>query len=320
MGDPQVTVVIPTRDRWPRLESTLRGALAQEGVSLELIVVDDGSTDQTPARLAEVEDSRLRVLRHDSSRGVAVARNAALAQAAGEWIAFLDDDDLWAPQKLSRQLAAAGAAGATWVYSGAVVVDEDLRLLDDYPAPAPDTVLDMLLSYNPVPAGASNVMARADAIREVGAYDETLFQLADWDLWIRLALAGRAASCPERLLAYVQHPGGMLVSDESGLVEEFERLREKYRDACRSRGLEFDRMGLMRWMAWGHSRAGRRRQAAARYLRAGALYARRGKLWASGANLRDAVGVLFGEQLTDSGRRPLHSSGVGPPAWLDAYR
>ena len=74
MGDPRVTVVIPTRDRWPRLESTLRGALAQEGVSLELIVVDDGSTDQTPARLAEVEDSRLRVLRQESSRGVAVAR------------------------------------------------------------------------------------------------------------------------------------------------------------------------------------------------------------------------------------------------------
>src|SRR2546421_12955356 len=105
MAAPEATVIIPTRDRWPLLAVTLCGALAQEGVTLEVIVVDDGSVDQTPRRLAEVIDERVRVIRHPSSRGVAAARNSAIAAARGEWLAFLDDDDLWAPHKLRIQLA-----------------------------------------------------------------------------------------------------------------------------------------------------------------------------------------------------------------------
>jgi glycosyltransferase involved in cell wall biosynthesis len=320
MAGLEVTVVIPTRDRWPRLGPTLRGALRQEDVSLEVIVVDDGSTDETPARLAEVKDPRLRVLRHDASRGVAAARNAALATARGGWIAFLDDDDLWAPTKLRQQLSAAEEAQAAWVYSGAIVLDERLSLIDVYEAPPPAELAEMLLAYNAVPAGASNVMARADAIRGVGGYDETLSQLADWDLWIRLALAGHPAVCEEPLMAYVQHSSGMLVTDKSGLVEEFERLEEKYGEAGKERGIGFDRVGLVRWMAWGDSRGGRRVRAAGGYLRATAMYARRGKLWSSGANLRDAIGALLGEKQTDSGRRPLHSSKATLPAWVDLYR
>jgi glycosyltransferase involved in cell wall biosynthesis len=317
MAAPQVTVVIPTRDRWPRLEPTLRGALLQEDVSLEVIVVDDGSVDETPARLAEIEDPRLRVLRHDSSRGVAASRNAAVATADGDWIAFLDDDDLWAPAKLRKQLSAAQEAEATWVYSGAIVLDEGLSVIEVYEAPPPAELAEMLLAYNAVPAGASNVVARANAIRGVGGYDETLSQLADWDLWIRLALAGPPAVCEEPLMAYVQHSSGMLVTDKSGLIEEFERLEEKYREAGERRGIGFDRVGLVRWMAWGDSRGGRRLRAAGGYLQATAMYARRGKVWSSGANFRDAIGALLGERQTDSGRRPLHSN---PPAWVDLYR
>jgi glycosyltransferase involved in cell wall biosynthesis len=320
MAVPEVTVVIPTRDRWPRLEPTLRGALRQEDVSLEVVVVDDGSVDETPARLAEVKDPRLRVLRHDSSRGVAAARNGALATARGDWIAFLDDDDLWAPTKLRKQLTAAVEANAAWAFSGAIVLDERLSVLEVYEAPPPAELADMMLAYNAVPAGASNVVARADAIREVGGYDETLSQLADWDLWIRLALAGPPAVCEEPLMAYVQHPSGMLVTDKSGLIDEFERLEEKYREACEQRGIRLDRVGLVRWMAWGESRGGRRVRAAGGYLHAMAMYARRGKLWSSGANLRDAIGALLGEKQTDSGRRPLPASEAAPPPWVDLYR
>ena len=320
MADPEVTVVIPTRDRWPRLEPTLRGALRQEEVSLEVVVVDDGSVDETPARLAEMKDPRLRVLRHDSSRGVAAARNAALATARGAWIAFLDDDDLWAPAKLRMQLAAAAKAEAAWVYSAAIVLDERLSVVEVYEPPPSAELADMLLAYNAVPAGASNVVARADAIREVGGYDETLSQLADWDLWIRLALAGAPAVCEEPLMAYVQHSSGMLVSDKSGLVDEFRRLEEKYREAGEQRGIGLDRVGLVRWMAWGDSRGGRRVRAAGGSLHAMSRYARRGTLWSSGAHLRDAIGALLGEKQTDSGRRPLKSSEADPPAWVDLYR
>jgi glycosyltransferase involved in cell wall biosynthesis len=319
-AEPEVTVVIPTRDRWTRLEGTLRGALLQGGVALEVIVVDDGSVDETPARLAAVKDPRLRVIRQPASRGVSAARNAAIALARGEWVAFLDDDDLWAPEKLQELLIAARRARATWAYSGAVVLDERLSLLDEYTAPPADDIVEALLAYSAIPAGASNVVARADAIRAVGGYDEALSVLADWDLWIRLALSGPAAACEAPLIAYIQHPGGMVVMDSSGLIDEFERLEEKYREAGDQHGIRLDRMGLVRWIAWGYGRGGRRARAASRYLQAAGMYARRGKLWATGANIRDSIGALLGEDVTDSGRRPLYLSGATPPTWVELYR
>src|SRR6476469_688180 len=78
---PEVSVVIPTRDRWWLLSMTVRGALGPEGVRHEVIVVDDGSRDETPDRLAAVGDHRLRVVRHEVSRGVAAARNSGIAEA-----------------------------------------------------------------------------------------------------------------------------------------------------------------------------------------------------------------------------------------------
>ena len=79
-------------------------ALSQVGVDLEVIVVDDGSADQTTARLSEVADARLRVLRLRTPQGGARARNLGISEARGQWIAFLDDDDVWSPKKLNLQL------------------------------------------------------------------------------------------------------------------------------------------------------------------------------------------------------------------------
>ncbi|HWC32537.1 MAG TPA: glycosyltransferase family 2 protein, partial [Actinomycetota bacterium] len=122
---PEVTVVIPTRDRWSLLATAaLPAALVQEDVDLEVVVVDDGSRDETPERLAELTDPRLRVIRNLEPLGVAQARNAGIAAARGRWLAFLDDDDLWSPRKLRTQLDAARAAGASFVYAGVINVDE----------------------------------------------------------------------------------------------------------------------------------------------------------------------------------------------------
>ena len=111
MTAPQVSVAMPTRNRWPMLEQALRSALGQEAVELEVIVVDEASSDGTPERLDRIGDERVSFLRHDTPRGPAAARNAAIERARGEWIAFLDDDDLWAPGKLRTQLARAAAGG-----------------------------------------------------------------------------------------------------------------------------------------------------------------------------------------------------------------
>jgi glycosyltransferase involved in cell wall biosynthesis len=179
---PTVTVVIPTRDRWQLLSTAaLQAALLQEGVDREVIVVDDGSTDGTAEGLRSLADPRLRVIRHERPRGVAQARNAGIAAARGEWVSFLDDDDVWSPRKLRAQLDAA-ADGADFVYSIAAWLDDALSFLYCPIPPEPVGLASRLLRWNVIWGGCSNVMARTALVRRVGSFDERLFQLADWDL------------------------------------------------------------------------------------------------------------------------------------------
>ncbi len=319
---PEVTVVIPTRDRWDMLfTAALPSALGQEDVDLEVIVVDDGSTDLTPDRLADVADPRLRVVRHDRPRGVAQARNAGIRAATSEWIAFLDDDDLWAPRKLRLQLEAADAEGAPFVYGGAAAVAEDRSWLYSLPPVDPATLRSTLLSRNVLWGGCSNVVAKADGLRRLGGFDEELFQLCDWDLWIRLALAGPAAACQEVVVGCVEHPRSMLLTSEDDIFVEFAYLEAKHRATSEAEGVPFDRALFTRWVALGHRRAGRTFRSMRVYLR-GAVSNR------DPANVARALETLLGARDAGWARRVLgrpHLDGrtVEPgaePAWLALYR
>lgn len=101
---PQVSVILPTRNRAATLARAVRSVLAQSYRDLELLVVDDGSTDNTAELLQCFDDPRLRVLKHPPPHGAAAARNFAAAQARGEWLAFQDSDDEWLVDKLYRQM------------------------------------------------------------------------------------------------------------------------------------------------------------------------------------------------------------------------
>ena len=113
----EVSVIVPTRNRSALLAMTLRSVLRQRDVDLEVIVVDDASTDDTPRVLAALTDTRVRVIRHAMPSGVAAARNHAAAETQADWLAFIDDDDLWAPEKLLCQLQAAQQLGRDWAYT-----------------------------------------------------------------------------------------------------------------------------------------------------------------------------------------------------------
>src|ERR1700743_3192727 len=104
---PIVSIVIPTAGRPQLVLAAARSVLAQTVTDIELIVVVDGPDPDTEAALTTVADPRLRVLRNPASVGPGQSRNVGLAAARGDWVAFLDDDDEWLPQKLARQLAAA---------------------------------------------------------------------------------------------------------------------------------------------------------------------------------------------------------------------
>ena len=160
MTRPAVTVVVPTHDRAATLPRLLRTVLGQTFTDLELVVVDDGSTDDTAAVLAQCTDPRLTTVRHPEALGVSSARNSGTRIASGRYVAWCDDDDVWAPHKLELQLAALEATpGARWCNGGAAHVDADLRLLRTRPCPDPTTVGVDLLRVNVVTGGGSGVLA-----------------------------------------------------------------------------------------------------------------------------------------------------------------
>jgi glycosyltransferase involved in cell wall biosynthesis len=310
---PEVTVVIPTLNRWPMLSRALSGALGQEDVTLEVVVVDDGSGDETPQRLAAHADERLRVVRHERPLGVARARNAGLAEARGEWTAFLDDDDLWAPRKLREQLDAAAAVDAVMAVSYALVVDEGLRPIGIDPVPPSDRLRAELIRSNCVPGGCSNTIARTAALQEAGGFDEQLAMLADWDLWLRLADAGPAASCTAVHVVYVDHAGSMHVRRARITTRELAYLRRKHAALEARLGTELGAGGWVPlYVAAGQHRAGQRLRAASTYLRSAVRDRSRGAL------LRAALAPFSDRMVRHDLIEPLLPAG-DPPPWLAGY-
>lgn len=257
-----VSVVIPTRDRWELLATTLETVVCQEEVELDIIVVDDGSHRSRASAELCSSYRAIRVVRHSTSKGVAAARNSGMAVARGQWIAFLDDDDLWAPRKLRIQIDAALAAGGAFAYAGVILMREDTSTLRRMDAPPAARLRELLRSYNAIPAGASNVIVDATTVQRLGGFDERLAHLADWDYWIRLAsLPG--GCCPDLLVAYRLHAESMR-SVGRGVLRELQYIDAKHfagRAAPRSRILVY------RWLAEGHLTGGRRVDAAKAYAR-----------------------------------------------------
>lgn len=304
MGDtPEVTVVIPTRDRRELLTRTLASALAQRGVALEvIIVVDDDATDGTEQWVARLGEPRVTVVSQPAGGGLPGARNAGIAAARGAWLAFLDDDDLWAPDKLARQIAAADTAAAGFTYGAALHVGPHLGVHHLEPAPEPEWLIRALRSFNPIPAGASNVLARTELVRTVGGFDESLRHLADWDLWLCLTASAQPVACPQALVAYVQHAGSQRRVLPSVIAREHRVLVAKHGLSARDpEGIWF-----WRWVAGGHLAAGHSGAAALELARAALRFR-------SAPDLREAARLLAG-----GARRGADPTAPPAPDWLRA--
>lgn len=261
----EISVVIPTRNRSGSLGLALRSALRQRDVELEVLVVDDGSTDDTSEVVANVGEPRVRLIRREDSGGVSAARNHGAAEATGAWLAFLDDDDVWAPDKLARQLAASRAAGRTWVYTGWVVVDETLHVMAGRPPPPPDRVARLLYRCNAIPTGGSNVIVRRDTFDQSGGFDPHLSNGEDWELWIRLTGQGLPAWVPEPLMAYRIHPANASL-DVGAVWSTVDLIEHRHRT-------RIDRGSIERWLAESCFRTGQRGEAF-KYLALAAVHGR----------------------------------------------
>lgn len=244
-GLPLVSVVIPTRNRFHLARRAVATALAQT-VPVEIIVIDDASTDAVPGW---VTTARVNFITRKERGGVAAARNDGLAAATADWIAFLDDDDLWSPDKLQQQLQSARENDATYAYSDAYVVSPEgvPRLYISPPEPA--QLSSELLIHNALPSGASNVTVRRELLQNVGGFDTKLSYMADWDMWLRISSRARGAVVHRPLVAYLEHQRSMTCSQDYNFQAELGRMLSRHSSLMRDAAGRPHRGGIARFEA-----------------------------------------------------------------------
>jgi len=207
--NPRVSVVIPSYNCARFLRETLESVFAQTCPDVEIIVVDDGSTDGSKELLERFAD-RVRVI-HQENQGVSAARNRGIRESRGEFVAFLDADDLWHPEKLEQQLRLFANPAVGLVHCAVEYMDEQNRPLGTNFTGRRGRVLKAiaLLQGTVVLAGGSTAVVRREAFDKVGFFDREMSTAADWDMWRRIACAYEIDVVREPLMRYRLRPGSM---------------------------------------------------------------------------------------------------------------
>jgi len=214
VSEPSVSVVVPAYNAMPDVLEAVESALSQERPASEVVVVDDRSSDGTGDALRTRFGDRVRVITGKYGSASA-ARNAGWRAATGEWIAFLDADDLWMPDKLSASLALFTAAPhAIWCFTDGTVRDlegrEHASLLArwvDLDEPYCGSPVAELIDVNFILT--SSVLVRRSALEALGGFDETLSHAEDVDLWIKLSRRGLATASGRPLVRYRARDTGL---------------------------------------------------------------------------------------------------------------
>jgi glycosyltransferase involved in cell wall biosynthesis len=258
---PKVSVIIPTHNRAHFLRDAVSSVLNQTFQDFEIIVVDDASTDNTSEVMAAFHDERIRLLRHDTNKGGSAARNMGIINSRCDYIAFLDDDDEWLPEKLAKQmdvlLASPQEVGG--VYTGYLIVDKTSGKVIDQKLPTKrgDLLNDLLIS-NCI-GGTSSVLLRKHCLDTVGLFDDTLPRSQDFDLWLRIAAVFHFEYVPEPLYKYSIHDN-RISTDLNAALRGLELLETKYKDSPIPKAAyseEYMSLGVMFCLA-GNAKEGRK--------------------------------------------------------------
>lgn len=254
-----VSVIIPAFNAAATIEETLLSVRRQTHQALEIIVIDDGSSDRT-REVADAQaalDPRIRVITQQNA-GVAAARNLGIREARGEYIAPVDADDLWRPRKIERQLRALHAAGpeAGLAYCWSAIIDEESRITsrDSNSSHAGDVLLQLF--YGNFVGNGSSALMRKNLLLEVGGFDPSLRErkaqgCEDWKVYMLLAERSHFAVVPDLLVGYRYTRAAM-----SGDVIQMLRSDAIVRDEMFSRHpdygfeLEWGRRHYIEWLLW----------------------------------------------------------------------
>lgn len=227
-----VSAVITTCNRSMEiLERAVRSAFNQTYPHLEIIVVDD-SPGNAPGR-EEIEHYLtshydLTYIRHPETKGACAARNTGLRMAKGHYIAYLDDDDEWLPDKIERQLTGFSDSDVALTYCNYIVDDENknTRYECHLKPPSSDPFFAVLRFDIALPT--SIALIRRDALETIGGFDTSMQSWQDHDVWLRLARAYRFAFIPECLMIYHSHSGSRISTNPAKKIAGAKHLEEKY--------------------------------------------------------------------------------------------
>ncbi len=230
-SSPKVSIVIPTYKRSAILKRSLKSVLAQTFQNYEVLVVDDCSGDDSETVVKDFGDRRIRYLKHQTNKGGSAARNTGVREATGEYVAFLDSDDEWLPNKLEKQLALFSNIDESYcaVYTGFICVAADgvagqkiLRIHNG------DVFNDLLVCN--FMSTLSTLIVKREVLEKISGLDERLKSCQDWDLYLRISKVCKVACCEEYLVRYHidKKDKARISNNRKSIVQGHELIREKF--------------------------------------------------------------------------------------------
>ena len=272
----KVSVVIPAHNYGHFVSDAIRSVLCQDYSDLEVIVVDDGSRDNTAEVVHSIIDPRLRYIYQDS-RGLSSARNTGIRAASGRYVAFLDADDLWLPGKLALQVPLLDAFPKIGlVYGGYYLVDEHGNVLATRRATSVvGPILRQLVRGNVVSGSATTSTVRRTILEQTGLFNESLRALEDWDMWLRIAKISEFDRIPEPIAKIRIHNLNMSSNAQRMESSLFNVLEAFYSDTTLTADIQTMKV----------------RAFAGAHFQSGVFHARSGSVTAAIAHLIKAIGL-----------------------------
>lgn len=243
MSHPKVSVVIPAYNAIAHLPETLDSVQQQSFQNFELLIVDDGSTDGTSEWVASLSDSRIRLITQTNS-GCAAARNRGIQAAEGDYIAFLDADDIWEPGKLEKQVRILdNQPFVGLVYTWISHIDGQGQPIEQLGMPTVEGyVWELIVEENPIMCGSVPMVRRA-CFETVGLLDQQLRSAEDWDMWIRIARLYEFAVIKEPLVRYRIHAGSKSHNLDLHLRSRLRVIEKAFREGTEETADEADTGG-----------------------------------------------------------------------------
>lgn len=224
-----VSVIIPTKNRPDTLANAVNSVLSQTWKNLEILVIDDNSDLKTKTYLSRLKNTKnIKVFSNVKPFGAATARNLGIKHSIGNFVAFLDDDDLWAKNKIELQLLELkknpnAVAASCWFYE---IYQYKTRLIK----PDSKKENDITLFKKNSLGGSSVILARKDALAEIKNFDEKLKSCQDWDLWIKLSSLGEIVVCKKTLMTYSAKKNPKISNNLEAVYQGNRRIYFKYKD------------------------------------------------------------------------------------------